>query len=76
VSEEQYREIMGAIADMQTTLDVLDLRAERALGRMLDAAENAAAELERLRLLKESELGVRVVHNPDPNVVKVETTEE
>jgi hypothetical protein len=46
------------------------------MSRMLDAAELAAAELERLRLLKEYELGVRVVHNPDPNVVRVETTEE
>jgi hypothetical protein len=30
------------------------------LGRLLDAAENAAAELERLRILKEHELGLRV----------------
>ena len=44
--------------------------------RTVEALDLIALELESLRLLKEYELGVRVVHNPDPNVVKVETTEE
>ena len=39
--------------------------------RQLDALENVAAELERLRLLKEYELSVRVVEDQgDPRVVK------
>jgi hypothetical protein len=33
---------------------------ERRKGRMLDALENIARELERLRLLREYELGVRI----------------
>ena len=40
--------------------------------RMLDALENIAAELERLRLLREHELGVRVSHEAsDPQVTPV-----
>jgi hypothetical protein len=41
----------------------------------LDALELIAAELERLRVLKEHELGVRLEHPPEgdrPYVVKVE----
>ena len=44
-------------------------------GRELDALENIAAELERLRVLKEHELGVRVEYPPEgdfPYVVHVE----
>ena len=36
---------------------------EKRKTRQLDALENIAAELERLRVLKEHELGVRVVDN-------------
>ena len=43
--------------------------------RGLDSLENIAAELERLRLLREYELGVRVEHSPDPNVVKAQREE-
>ena len=40
--------------------------------RTLDALESIAAELERLRLLKEYELGVRVEYEGgDPNVAHV-----
>ena len=42
---------------------------------MLDAPENIAAELERLRVLKEHELGVSLEYDPDgggPYVVQVE----
>ena len=46
---------------------------ERRKGRMLDAVELIAAELERLRLLQEYELGVRVVYEGgDPKVRPVE----
>jgi hypothetical protein len=34
-------------------------------GRELDALENIATELERLRVLKEHELGVRLEQSPD-----------
>ena len=34
--------------------------------RLLEACENIAAELERLRLLKEHELGAHIEHSPDP----------
>ena len=44
--------------------------------RTIDALENIAAELERLRLLKEHELGVRIEHDPDPYVRRVEADEE
>jgi hypothetical protein len=44
--------------------------------RMVDALDLIAGELELLRILREHELGVRVEYSPDPNVVKVETTEE
>jgi hypothetical protein len=43
--------------------------------RELDALENIAAELERLRVLKEHELGVRLKEAPEgsgPYVLKVE----
>ena len=43
--------------------------------RELDALENIAAELERLRVLKEHELGVRLKEAPEgsgPSVLKVE----
>jgi hypothetical protein len=43
--------------------------------RELDALELIAAELERLRVLKEHELGVRLEHQPSgepPYVVQVE----
>ena len=43
--------------------------------RGIDALENIAAELEILRILREHELGVRVEHSPDPNVVKIEREE-
>ena len=35
------------------------------LARLVDALENIAAELERLRVLKEYELGVRVEESPE-----------
>ena len=35
---------------------------EQQMSRLLDALENVASQLERLRLLKEYELGVRVEH--------------
>jgi hypothetical protein len=44
--------------------------------RVLSALESIASELEQLRMLREHELGVRVVHNPDQNIVRVETGEE
>ena len=44
-------------------------------GRTIDALENIAAELERLRVLKEYELGVEV-QGPDSYVVPVERTEQ
>ena len=40
--------------------------------RTLDALENIAAELERIRLLKEHELGVEV-RGPDPHVRRLDT---
>jgi hypothetical protein len=49
---------------------------EELMLRIVDALDNAAAELERLVLLREYELGVRVVYNHDPNVVSVQTGEE
>jgi hypothetical protein len=42
--------------------------------RTVDALENIAAELERLRVLKEYELGVEI-QGPDPYVVPVERGE-
>jgi hypothetical protein len=39
--------------------------------RLVDACENIAAELERLRLLKEHELGARVEHEDGDPYVKV-----
>jgi hypothetical protein len=39
--------------------------------RLVDAAENIAAELERLRLLREFELGVRVEYSDGNPYVKV-----
>ncbi len=36
-------------------------------GRLVDALENIASELEYLRVLKEHELGVRVEEAPDGN---------
>ena len=44
--------------------------------RGIDALENIAFELESLRLLREYELGVRVVHTPDPWVKPDDATEE
>jgi len=44
--------------------------------RVVGALDLIAGELELLRILREHELGVRVEYSPDPNVVKVETTEE
>ncbi len=38
---------------------------ENELGRAVDALENIAAEMERLRVLREYELGVRLEHNAD-----------
>jgi exonuclease VII small subunit len=35
------------------------------LRRVIDALDNIAAELERLRVLKEYELGVRLEHSAD-----------
>jgi hypothetical protein len=46
----------------------MDLTTERTL----EALEGIAAELERLRVLKEYELGVRVVEDPDPRVQKLD----
>jgi hypothetical protein len=43
--------------------------------RTVEALDLIALELESLRLLKEYELGVRVVHTPDP-WVKPNATEE
>ena len=40
--------------------------------RVVNALDLIALELESLRLLKEYELGMRVVHNADPNLVKTE----
>ena len=51
----------------------MDERQRRA--RELDALELIAAELEKLRILKEHELGVRLGYDPDaggPYVVQVE----
>jgi hypothetical protein len=45
---------------------------EQQMGRLLDALENVASELERLRLLKEYELGVRVEHQGGDPYVKSE----
>jgi hypothetical protein len=44
--------------------------------RTIDALENIAAELERLRILKEHELGVVVENDPDPRVRVPEADEE
>ena len=44
--------------------------------RLVEALENVAAELERLRLLREYELGARVEYSHDPNVVRAEGAEE
>jgi hypothetical protein len=44
------------------------------MSRLLEAAENAALELERLRLLNEHELGVRLEYSDGDPYVKV--TEE
>ena len=44
--------------------------------RTIDALENIAAELERLRILKEHELGVVVEPEPDPYVRCVGVDEE
>jgi hypothetical protein len=41
------------------------------MSRLLEAAENAALELERLRLLKEHELGVRIEYSDGDPYVKV-----
>jgi hypothetical protein len=53
---------------------------ENAPERLLDALENIAAELERLRLLREYELGAYIEHAPGGPYVKPfdkpETTEE
>lgn len=43
--------------------------------RLLDAAENIAAELERLRLLKEHELSARVVYDQGNLYVKPDEVE-
>jgi len=40
---------------------------ERRRARQLDALELIAAELERLRILKEHELGVRLEEDPEGN---------
>ena len=51
---------------------------ERA-GRLVDALENIAAELERLRVLKEHELGVRLEDSAEgggPYVPRGEANEE
>jgi hypothetical protein len=37
------------------------------MSRLLDASENAALELEKIRILKEFELGVRIEIGPDGN---------
>ena len=44
--------------------------------RIADNLELIAAELERLRVLREFELGVRIDDQPDPHVVRVEVSEE
>jgi hypothetical protein len=44
--------------------------------RTIDAPENIAAELERLRILKEHELGEVVEPEPDPYVRRVGADEE
>ena len=44
--------------------------------RTIDALENIAADLERLRILKEHELGVVVEPEPDPYVRCVGVDEE
>jgi hypothetical protein len=44
--------------------------------RVVDALDLIAEELERLRLLKEYELGAHVKHSPDPYVVPDDATEE
>ena len=46
----------------------MDLTTERTVG----ALENIAAELERLRVLKEHDLGVVVEDQPDPHVRRLE----
>ncbi len=43
---------------------------------LVDACENIARELERLRVLKEHELGVRLEHGDEPYVPRGETSEE
>ena len=44
--------------------------------RTVDALENIAAELERLRLLREYELGAHIEHGPDPRVAEDQAAEE
>jgi hypothetical protein len=61
------------LAEVQRMLRLVEggrAEAQRML-RLVDACENIAAELERLRLLKEHELGVRVEHADGDPYVKV-----
>jgi hypothetical protein len=59
--EERRRAMMRDMEEMQRML------------RLVEACENIATELERLRLLKEHELGVRIEHaHGDPNVKVIE----
>jgi hypothetical protein len=44
--------------------------------RLLDALENIAAEMERLRLLKEHKLGVRVEYEEGDPYIQVKPAEE
>ena len=49
---------------------------DEATQRTIYALENIAAELERLRLLKEHELEVRVEDSQDPHAGRAEPVEE
>jgi hypothetical protein len=57
--EERRRAMMRDMEEMQRML------------RLVEACKNIATELERLRLLKEHELGVRVEHEDGDPYVKV-----